>query len=278
MRTILINYKGGQVETHIKSEWNELTWSDLRFVIEHFFGNLDRIYVKNDNPEEGGKLVVNDKRLLRSVIAGITLKLWDIKPNVFKEIPGSELDKLIDMYFPIKFLMEGNGFTKCPVKRVFHWGWYQAPGDDFTTVDFEEFCYADAQYYKFRKTRKIEDLDMFAAILLRKAPKQKVEGIEKRGVFNPQLVEKRLPMARSLSYERKLALWLWWEGCRQKQAKIYKDFFKKGDDSGNSGGSLFNVMLSMSKDIFGPLEQTKRVNCKLAFARMDQLIKQSNED
>lgn len=278
MRSILINYKGKQVETFIKTEWNELSRSDIAFIVKHFFGNLERIYGKREEIRSVKEVTVKDNALLRAVIAGITLKLWDIKPSIFKQIPGAELDKLIDMYFPIKFLFDSNQFTKCPVKQFFYWGWYYGPGDDFSTIDFEEYCYGDAQYYKFRKSKKMEDLDLFVALLIRKAPKQLTYGIDRRRTFMPQLVEERLPMARSMSVERKMSLWLWWEGCRNKQAGIYKRFFRKASEGEKATGSLFQVMLSMSKDIFGPLEQTKRVNCKVAFARMDQLIKESEEN
>jgi hypothetical protein len=277
MRTILINYKGTQVTTSIKTEWNELDWGDLKFIIEHFFGNLTRIYETGLNERKEKQVHVKDAVLLRSVIAGITYKLWDVKPNVFKEITGEELDKLIDMYLPISFLFEGNKFTKCPIKKVFYMGLFYGPGDDFSTIDFEEYCYADSQYYKFNALKKEEDLDLLAAILMR--PKSwNPNGIDKRIPFHPQLVEKRLGMARHMSMEKKMALYLWWEGCKNKQAGLYKRFFGGGGSSkGSGGGSMFSAMMAMSKDIFGTFEQTKRVNCKVAFARMEQLLQEAEE-
>jgi hypothetical protein len=278
VRTILINHKGHQVTTSIKTEWNELSWSDLKFVIEHFFGNLRRMYETIEQKGKAPIVNVKDGKLLRSVIAGITVKLWDIKPRLLKEISGEQLDKLIDEYLPIEFLFKDNSFTRCPVARVFWWGWLYGPGDDFKTIDFEEYCYGDAQYHKFRSSRKEEDLNLFAALLIRK-PGISTNIIDIRETFNPQLVERRLKAIRRIPFEKKFALWLWWEGCRNKQAGIYKHFFKKSDASSSpsSGGSMFQLMMEMSKDIFGPLDKTKRVNCKVAFSRMDQLIKQSED-
>lgn len=276
MKTILVNYNGKQISTGIKTEWNELDWSDIKFVVEHFLGNIERIYGTEEEVRGKKVVFVKDATFLRTITGSLIVKLWNIKPRLLRQIPGAQLDLLIDEYLPIKFLFEDNKFTKNPLKRVFHWGWYYGPGDDFSTIDFEEYCYADAQWNKYRLSKKEEDLNLFAAILLREA-RNNYEGIDCRKIFNPQLVETRLRMATRLSIYKKTALWLWWEGCRNKQAGIHKYFFRKSASSKSSGGSLLGLMMAMSKDIFGSFNETKRVNCKVVFARIDQLIKENEE-
>lgn len=279
MKTVLVNYRGTAIETRIKSHWNELTRSELAFIITHFIGNIERLYETVIDEEGKPKRQVKDWSLLRTIMAGVTLKLWNVNPMVLKEIPGEQLDRLVDGYMPVHFLFEDNLLTRSPIAYYWHRGiCYAGPADDWKGTDFEEYVYADAQWVKYQRSRKPEDLDLFAALLLRPMSLMAWvrDDVDKRVVFNPQKAEKRLPMTRKMSHASKYALFLWWEGCRNKQTKIRKRVFG-GGGSGKGGGSMLDVMMNMSKDIFGSYDATRRVNVKLALARMEMLLKQAEE-
>lgn len=279
MKTVLVNYRDTTIKTGIKNHWNELTWGELRFIIVHFIGNIERIYETVITEEGKPQRQVKDWNLLRSIMAGITVKLWNVKPMVLKEITGKQLDELVEQHMPVHFIFEDNLLTNCPVRYYWHHGLcYAGPADDWKGTDFEEYVYADAQWAKYAKTRKPEDMDLFTALLMRPLnPVAWIAGaIDKRVTFNPQHAERRLAMARHMSFERKYALFLLWEGCRNKQAKIRKRVFR-GGGSGKGGGSMLDVMMNMSKDIFGSFDATRRVNVKFALARMEMLLKQAEE-
>jgi len=278
MLKIKIKYNDALVDTDIRNRWNDITLSDMVFLVQHFFNNTGRLYetVRVDGKPEEVRL--KDERLFRVIIAGITLKLWNIKPWLLKEITGEELDNLVEVARPWEFIIKSNELTNNLVKRFFYWKglrYYYGPLDDFKTMDCEEYVYCDTQFTKYRKTPTEENLNLFTAILMRKARKDKHTGIDKREVFNPQRVEERLKMAASMPYEYKYALMLWYEGCRNKCVKNYWRFFEGNGSSGGEATTMMNVMMAMSKDIFGTFDQVKRVPIKVMMARTEQLLKET---
>lgn len=281
MREILIEYKGRRVSTQIKTAWDELDLSDLRCVVEFFVGNSQRLFekVKDETGQVVHKIV--NAELMGFVMGALTIKFWNIGPKLLRELPGAELDRLTEGVMPAKFILEGNKLTKCPIRWVYRGGRFLfGPGDNWSTIDFEEYIYADKKWADFAESKDVKDLDMMCAILFRGWRPfygWRNNPLDRRRVFNPQVVECRLYAMGKLSYVDKYCMFLWWEGCRNKQAGIYKRVFEGGTGGKGGNGSMLDVMMALSGDIFGGYEQTKRVNIKVVFARMKQKLLEADE-
>lgn len=103
---------------------------------------------------------------------------------------------------------------------------FYGPNDKLGNISFGEFITADRAFDDFIETKDLKKLDRLCAILFRqkKWPWQKLDG-DVRVLFDSNAIDER--RWAKVPIERKLAIAVFFSGCKQALAKAFPKIFKK---------------------------------------------------
>lgn len=136
-------------------------------------------------------------------------------------------EDLFDMLRLTDFLWESRNFTtqKFPIVGKLH-----GPGDNFQYLNFVEYTKAEQHYLDFSKKADVAYLDKMIACLWRPASNKTAHG-DKRERYDDDIIPQRLPAIAAWPLEQKLAVYLWFDSCRQELTKLFPKVFS-GKDKG----------------------------------------------
>lgn len=193
-------------------------------------------------------------------------------------------ERLIDLFPFISFIEEeitlrSNKITELKVKR----GRYRrpirffGPIGDFETLTAEEWTEADEAYLDFSQTGDTAALDRMMAILFRERMKGMWPGHSQwandyRIPFSEAHIRLRIPYMQKVPTATKLAVLLWWRGCRLEWESVFGRVFKNKSEGPESFGWQ-ETILKLSGAEFGDLQHTQRTQMYKLMLKMEVTIK-----
>lgn len=191
-------------------------------------------------------------------------------------IIGSE--RLIDLFPFVDFIEKEITLTKNKIRelkikgiRLF------GPIGDFETLTAEEWTQADEAYMDFNTTGNVDDLDRMMAILFRERMKGMWTGHshwanDYRMHFSESRVNLRLAYIKKVPISTKLAVLLWWKGCRHEWESVFERVFKNKTEGPESFGWQ-ETILKLSGAEFGDHKQTQHTQMYRLMLKMEVTIK-----
>lgn len=175
------------------------------------------------------------------------------------------------------FIFEKNTLTtnKFPSLKAGYFGKVYGPVDTLANITINEFSFALNFYNRYNINGSSDDLDLFMACLYR--PKCKEDNIngDVRGIFNPFLIEKHLPLIKRISFEYKQATYLFFCGCLEHFAKEFEFVFKRtAIESVNTKSTFLDVILNISGGKFGTFDQTKDQNAFIFLKELNKILEE----
>ena len=255
---------------NLPENWNELTGKQLCAIAPYLF--MKEIDLQQRSVI-ACKLLQLDYRVLKSANDFLSLELINkILPLVswmFEDITlTAQLLPVIDI--PKHFMFFGS--TKL-----------YGPTANFNNLCIAEFSDTEFCLTEYQKTKEEKWLNLFIAILYR--PKQK--GIDTaaanyagdiRQAYNFHLNDFIAVMVSKLDTNLKMAIMLWYLGCRAELVKDYKFLFSDGNKKATAeGGSWTDVIHGLAGPKFGTVEQTMSANLKVVLKELSILHHQAAE-
>lgn len=199
---------------------------------------------------------------------------------------GSE--RLIDLFPFVEFVESEIELTQNKIDDLKLSGTrYFGPIGDFSTLSGEEWTEADEAYIEFSRTGDQASLDRMMAVLYRPwlkgmYPKNPAWMEDYRVPFSEGSVKNRLPIMATVPMPVKLAVLLWWKGCRREWESIFERVFKEKGEGPESFGWQ-ETMLKLSGSEFGDLVHTQRtymykLMLKMEVALKDEEYRKEQED
>lgn len=197
----------------LPSEWNELSKVQLLHL---------------------APLVLSSKASIE-VLREIAVHFLDLPSNLYKEMNLSQLDPIAKSFLPF---WKTNNLTVqlLPVVRSSPFQKLIGPAAGLQNTSAAEWAFADTYLNSFLKTQNEKDLNMLIACLYRPAG-TKIKTDDAREDFDLTKIEKNMLLTARFSFEVKLAIAVFFIGCRNQIIQKFKPVFsgtnaKKADKSG----------------------------------------------
>ncbi|WP_187261329.1 hypothetical protein [Pontibacter beigongshangensis] len=245
------------VHQQVASTWNELTREQLLEIIRIQF---------SFKPDHMQKLL-----LLKTLL--------QVKWAILHQFTGVQRLGL----YPILEFLEESTLTKqlLPALKledlVLH-----GPADRFRNITFAEFIYADTLFGFFTKTGKEAYLNKLIACLYRPQrldynPKSPTYKGDIREDFNEHLIGERAQLVASIPQPDKYAILTWYRGCRKELELIYDKVFTQTNQQKAAEGDWGDVLLSLSGEKFGHVEQTSQQRVHTIFKEIQRKAREHEE-
>lgn len=251
----LITYKDKSDKTrtfNIPENWNELTVDNLLYI--------------GDNFEAWRMLISINESLLKAkclLFINFTGLVGKAKFELIKNIEFLPETDQLDLINLTDFVFEKIDLTVNKIKKIKVGDLeFYGPDDDFGNISIGEFAFADNFFMRYFLERKEEDLDLMIGCLYRPKTTEKYTG-DDREKFNKNKIESFTKRLKKMSYAHKVAIFLWYSGCRESLVNRYPEPFSKTENIGESNQTWINVIIELSGDKFGDFETTNDTNIHL---------------
>jgi hypothetical protein len=234
--------------------WNELSPWQLEQVARLLYSNPDDVYK------------------FRIELLRILLKL---KWHHLLMLKG---ERLIDLFPFVSFIEKDISLTDNKMEAIkFKEGLLYGPIGDFSTLTAEEWTEADQAYLDFSQTGSDDALNRFVAILFR----ERVENItpshpdwknDYRIPFHEAHVKPRIELFERVDKFWKLAVILWWKGCRSEWEEVFERVFREKAEGPESFGWQ-ETILKLSGAEFGDFEKTQTTHMYKLMLKMEVTLK-----
>jgi hypothetical protein len=132
-------------------------------------------------------------------------------------------EQLMDMLPLTDFLWEKRSFTQQKFKKV---AALHGPDDNFANLVFIEFIKGEQYYLAFSQSSDIAQLNKLLAVLWRP-----LDSSGNRERFADETLLERAAAIASWSLEQKLAMYLWYDSCRQLLVNSFPLVFSRSDSA-----------------------------------------------
>jgi hypothetical protein len=186
-------------------------------------------------------------------------------------------DRIIDLYPFLHFLESENELTQNKIESITI-GWFSGktlhgPIGAFETLTADEWTEADDAYIEFRRASSNAALDRFFAILFREAaPDADQFKTDYRIPFQEGMEKHRLTLVQKIPRDIKLAVVLWWTGCRREWESVFERVFTAKGEGPESFGWQ-ETLLKLSGAGFGDLGSTQRTYMYKLMLQMEVTLK-----
>jgi hypothetical protein len=170
-------------------------------------------------------------------------------------------ERIIDLFPFISFLEKENELTQNKIEWVTV-GWFygkklHGPIGGFETLTADEWTEADDAYLEFLSESSDRALNRFFAILFREAaPNTDQDERDYRIPYQEGSEKRRLPIVQKIPRNVKLAVVLWWTGCRREWEGVFERVFSAKGEGPESFGWQ-ETILKLSGTVFGDHEVTQ---------------------
>jgi|GEM_PF-1897598 len=188
-------------------------------------------------------------------------------------------DRLIDLFPYVAFIekditLTDNKVLSFAVDNIRFFG----PMRDFSTLTAEEWTDADEAYTDCHPSLNPEALDRFIAILFRERKKGMWQNHSKwsndyRRPYQEHELRGRVRHIAKIPQPVKLAVLLWWKGCRREWEDVFERVFKSKEQQGPQSFGWQETILKLSGSEFGDLEKTQRTYMYKLMLKMEVTIK-----
>ncbi len=196
---------------------------------------------------------------------------------------------MLDLEQLITFLLEENTLTRnlFPVLRfrspvsLLRSPLY-GPADGFSNIRFNEFVYAESWFMSYQETGETADLDRLIAVLYR--PKDKkcdptspdYTG-DVREPFNDNLIGMRDIWVSRLPRKIKLAILLWYTGCRMDLVESYENVFSGDKENAKAKQPWLTMIRHVPSDKFGLISQIEAERVHTVLYHLDEMMAEAEE-
>ncbi|WP_266206237.1 hypothetical protein [Pontibacter kalidii] len=258
-------------EVHLKvaASWNELTSGQLLEIIRIQLASLP------GDPKVAYHL--KNLQLLKTLL-GIK---WVII-HQFTGVQRLGLYLLLDFLGTVGLTKQLVPLLTCRAQKTLSAEELHGPSERFRNLTFAEFIYCDTLFSFFCKTDKIIFLEKLIACLYRPQrtdydPKSPTYKGDIRQDFNEHLIEGRLPLIEALPLHVKFAVLAWYRGCRKELEQRYDKVFTESNQIKAAEGDWGDVLLSLSGEKFGTMEQTSGQRVHTVFKEMQRQAREHEE-
>lgn len=150
------------------------------------------------------------------------------------------------------------------------------PAYECSGMVVKEFVFVDTLYAQWLKTRDEETLNEFIACLYR--PEGNVDLLSKdytgdrRSVFNNLATDLWMPAVKKMDRATKIAITLFYQGCRVKWEKRYTHVFDASESSGGGQSGWFSVLSELPADKFGTFSEREYMPIDTVFMELERMI------
>ena len=246
---------------NIPSEWNELSREQLLFVCT----KLNAYQTADDAL----------KAELKSAIAFHFINL------PIAERTEYVAEQLRTLLLPaIDFLFEPSQLTKQLLPRIkirkhISAIFLYAPADNFNNLTFEEFDDAEFWLEQMKAENKTEEaLNMFCAILYREHKETKGDT---RAPYSAHDNEARAKWFAWCEPEVRLAILLWYTGCRAQLVNNFEDLFNAAPAENSTPGGWTIIAHSLAGPVLGTIDDVLKRPVRQVFTEMQRLFKNAKE-
>lgn len=187
-------------------------------------------------------------------------------------------ERLIDLFPFIDFIsneinLTENKVTKLRIRGIRFFG----PIGDFSTLTGDEWTEADEAYIEFSQTQEESALNRMMAILFRERQKGMWPGHSQwmndyRIEYSEGTVNNRITYMQRVPLPVKLAVLLWWKGCRREWEDVFERVFQAKGEGPESFGWQ-ETLLKLSGSEFGDLNNTQRTYMYKLMLKMEVTLK-----
>lgn len=186
-------------------------------------------------------------------------------------------DRIIDLYPFIEFLEAENELTQNKIESVTIGRWRKhilfGPIGNFETLTADEWTEADDAYLEFKREFTEGSLDRFMAILFRNpAPDAHQIKRDFRVPYSEGSEKYRLPLIQKVPRNTKLAVILWWTGCRREWESVFERVFSAKGEGPESFGWQ-ETILKLSGTVFGDHQDTQSTYMYKLMLQMEVTLK-----
>jgi hypothetical protein len=188
-------------------------------------------------------------------------------------------ERLIDLFPFIKFIEEEISLTDNKVTFIdVDKNRFFGPAGNFSTLSAEEWTDADEAYMDFRQSNETKDLDRLVATLYRKRvpgmwPRHPQWNGDYREPYNEYAVPWVTIAMAKVDINIKLAVFLWYQGCRREWEEIFERVFKAKEELGPQSFGWQETMLKLSGAEFGDLKKTQHTYMYKLMLKMEVTLK-----
>ena len=198
------------------------------------------------------------------------------KLNLMQVFALGEL--LVDLYPFVEFLekeieLTSNRIESIKAKRQRFFG----PIGNFETLTAGEWTEADEAYMDYSSNQNSDALNRLMAILYRDRQKGMWKGSSKwagdyRIPYMEATVNTRIEAMQRVPIGTKLAVLLWWKGCRREWEQVFERVFKDKSEGPESFGWAETV-LKLSGSEFGSEKETRTTPMYKLMLKMEVTLK-----
>ncbi len=159
---------------------------------------------------------------------------------------------------------------------------FYGPYEDFGNLTMVEFHYSEMAYCSLVKTKEEKHLTELISVLYReKKPRYDEERNEEgdcRKPFSHGLYEYGMKAISLWPKETKLAILLWYDGCRQNLVKEYPAIYpQKGGEGENQFEGMYKMMRSITGEKYGTMEQVEKLGVHTAHLEISCMMEEQKQ-
>jgi hypothetical protein len=161
------------------------------------------------------------------------------------------------------------------------WCRYYGPREAFRNLRFDEFIFADSFYLRYLKTGEQRYLDQLVAVLYRPqaagyAPRSVDYQGDRREPFNEHLLPSRAKTLGRLRANAKLAVLLYYRGCRRLLEERYDYVFTESNQSQATSSGWQEVLHGLAGEVIH-LEATAHQSLHNVLRHMNRVLRLNQE-
>ncbi|WP_057935866.1 hypothetical protein [Algoriphagus resistens] len=243
-----------RIRVNLPAKWNELTQKQLIPLAGLLHSSFDSVYEFRIK----ALMVLTRLNLIQMLALG---------------------ERIIDLYPFIQFLEDENELTQNKIESItigyFAGKTLYGPVGNFETLTADEWTEADDAYLEFRRESSDQALDRFIAILFRERvlPVNELDNKRDPRIAYSEGSEKhRLPLIQKIPRDTKLAVILWWTGCRKEWEDVFERVFSAKGEGPESFGWQ-ETILKLSGTVFGNHRDTQRTYMYKLMLQMEVTLK-----
>lgn len=283
MIEIALHFARNPQVINFPTEWEELTAAQVEAYCLYVYPYRNQVFQVMD-----GELYIKEFREAQFVeicramlfsIIGINFKQFNkIHNQIIQDLIFEE--KILHFLF-LEYNLWINPMPKLSVversrnaKKV-----YYGPVNGFAEITLAEFLDADELYRSYLENSEVADLDNFVAILYREKskdfnPKSPTTNGDCREPYNDLTVKFRIDHIAKLPLTKKLAVFIWFESCKNFITDKYEVIFKSSTPADGTADEI-DPILQISRNALN-YNQFKNLPVMLIFEDIKKQI-QENE-
>jgi hypothetical protein len=232
------------------TEWEELTAPQVEAYCRYVYPYRQQVFEVLDN-----QLYIKEFREPQfiEICRAMLFSIIGIKLNQFNKIHNKIIKQLIFEEKILHFLFLEYNLWVNPMPEIVKPSFaYYGPVSGFAEISLSEFLDADEAYRSYLANSEVTELNHFVAILYREKsadfnPKSPSTNGDCREPYNDLTVKFRVDNIAKLSLTKKLAVFIWFESCKNFITEKYEVIFKSSGQT-ESQADAIDPILQISRN------------------------------